>query len=236
MTQSQNISVLEDWWEQHHSFGGGVYIAYDRYTLSGGCQDYLEALQWKYDQISQEEKQLFASSETTDNSMKNRETLEDAAKITMLVNAFVQEKLNFHVQLVHEPWLDRWRVHPGSGRYAAQWICGMLKPKLIYTHFNEPEFKIPPGGLKIKSPDKFIEEIQFQNKDAEIDFQTYYAFPTNSEDEEYTKQRDGEWNPKISTDIPWQFLRYSEGKYFLDYKSNWREFVFDFNLDKLQKL
>lgn len=233
MTQSQNISVLTDWWKQHHDFGGHVYVIYDRYKLSK-CEEYLSELQWKYNQISDDQKHAFVESDIIDNSMPGRDVLEDAAKITMLVNAYREEQMNFHIQVIQEPWKDRWRVHPGSGRFAAQWICGVLMPKMIYIHFNEPDFLLPERGLKIVSTEQFINEIRFQNKQADIDFQTYYAFPTNQEDQKYTQDRDHEWNPPYSTDIPWQFLRYTEGKYFLDYKADWRNYVFDFDLDKLR--
>lgn len=234
MTQSQNISVLTDWWEQHHDFGGHVSLVYDRYNLVS-VENYLAELQFQYDQISQEHKEHFLNSDVLDNSMPGRNILEDAAKISMLVHAFKQEQMNFHVQLLQEPWFNRWRVHPGSGRYAALWLCGYLMPKMIYTHFNEPEFKFPARSLKIQSADQFLQEIQFQTT-GDPDFQTYYAFPKDSQDVALTQERDGEWRPNISTDIPWQFIRYSEGKHFVEYKTHWRKYVMDFNIDKLKNL
>ena len=234
MTQSQNISVLTDWWDKHHDLGGHVYYDYDRYTLDQCPKPYLEELAYKYSLVTDAEKEQFITSDVMDNSMPNREVMEDAAKIAMLVNAYREEQMNFHVQIIYEPWKDRWRVHPGSGRYVAQWLCGVIMCKIIYIHFNEPGFKLLTRGIKIRSPEDFVEHIQYQNKQAPIDFQTYRAFPTNKKDREWTQDRDSEWNPTIKTKKPWEFIRYSEGDHFLDYKADWRNYVFDFDLDRLR--
>jgi hypothetical protein len=40
-------------------------------------------------------------------------------------------------------------------------------------------------------------------------------------------ERDTEWDPTIVSTVNWEFIRYSEGKYFLEYKQAWRDYALD---------
>lgn len=169
----------------------------------------------------------FINADITDNFMDYRDVMEDASKIYYLVNEMINEDIKFHPQVIHEPWHDRYRVHPGSGRLAALWLCGYEVFKTIYIHFDEPGFVAPPNTLKINTHQNFIMEAVTDSFSLmhPIDIQTYYAFPTEEADFLETISKDREWDPtQVQTLLPWEFIRYSEGNPFItDYKPGWRQ-------------
>lgn len=215
-----NYDVFEDWREQHSSQGGKLLIIPEIRSLCGDRTEYVLDLYKKFSKIPLSDVEYFAVSDATDNSMPHRDVLEDASKIYHLANSSIQ----FLPQLVHEPWRSKpWRAHPGSGRYTA--LCRINQPiPGVYIYFNEPAFNIPDYTIDITDlpVEDVISHLTFQHVD-EIDFTTYSA---NSENE-----RDGEWKPNIQFKCDWKFLRYSEGKYFIQHKQNWRQSAVDLWLE-----
>lgn len=173
----------------------------------------------------------FANTTVTDNSMQHRSTLEDLSKIAYLVEETESKALMFHPQIIHEPWHNRYRIHPGSGRAIALWLCGYEQFKTIYTHFNEDIFTPPGHTIKHNNWKTFANEITFNVAHAMfptiIDVETFHAFPRTESEEEKTREKDSVWcPPKNYTMHEWKFIVYSEGKNFLDYKRNWRAYAY----------
>jgi hypothetical protein len=215
-----NTGVLDRWMENHRKLGGHVFLVHDTYALVGSPEQYVTNLYDSFRQLSFETVNEFVAAGVTDNTMQHRDILEDASKIHYLRQQIRAGKLAFRPQLLHEPWRNRWRVHPGSGRYAAMW---MENPtdwlRSIYIYFNEPGFEMPTGAtaIDLRNPAAFINAITLTASD--IDFTTHTAFERSD--------RDTEWHPNITTDKDWQFLRYSEGEHFLNYKQAWRDTAVD---------
>lgn len=219
-----NIEVLERWLENHCKLGGHVFLVHDTYALVGSPEQYVTDLYDSFRQLPFETVNEFVAAGVTDNTMQHRNILEDASKIHYLRQQIRAGKLSFRPQILHEPWYNRWRVHPGSGRYAAMWLENPTDwLRSIYIYFNEPGFKIPAGvtAIDLQDPDAFIKSITLTN--TSIDFTTHPAFERSD--------RDAEWHPDITTDKPWQFLRYSEGTNFIGYKQAWREIALDLWVD-----
>lgn len=215
-----NIGVLERWMENHRKLGGYVFLVHDTYALVGSPEQYVTELYDSFRQLPFETVNEFVAAGVTDNTMQHRDILEDTSKIHYLRQQIRAGKLSFRPQLLHEPWYNRWRVHPGSGRYAAMWLENPTDwLRSIYIYFNEPGFKIPEGAtaIDLHNPSTFIKAITLTGSD--IDFTTHTAFERSD--------RDTEWYPNITTDKNWQFLRYSEGGPFLSYKQAWRETALD---------
>ena len=211
-----NTDVLERWMENHRNLGGQVFLVHDTYALVGSPEQYVTKLYDSFRQLPFETVNEFVAAGVTDNTMQHRDVLEDASKIHYLRQQIRENKLAFRPQLLHEPWYDRWRVHPGSGRYAAMWMENPIDwLRSIYIYFNEPGFKIPEGATAINlyRTEAFIDAISLQATC--IDFTTHAAFERSD--------RDAEWHPNTVTSKPWQFLRYSEGNNFIGYKQAWRE-------------
>ena len=169
--------------------------------------------------------------------MVHRGVLEDVSKIKYLTEAIMSEELIFHPQIIHEPWFNRYRVHPGSGRAIALWLCGFTQFKTIYTHFAEPGFKPPGDTIKIDSWKSLGTEILVQGNPSPLTSQsryqveTFQAFPSTVKDMFLTSDKDNIWAPDIVTTKPWEFLVYSEGDKFLDYKKEWRMYGYDLYSD-----
>lgn len=215
-----NTDVLERWLANHRRLGGHVFLVHDTYALVGSPEQYVTTLYDSFKKLSFETVNEFVAAGVTDNNMQHRDILEDASKIHYLRGQIRARRLSFRPQLLHEPWHNRWRVHPGSGRYAAMWLENPTDWLWsIYIYFNEPGFKIPECATAIDLHDvsTFIKAITLT--ESNIDFTAHPAFERSD--------RDTEWHPDIVTDKDWQFLRYSEGKSFLSYKQAWRETALD---------
>lgn len=219
-----NTDVLERWMENHRKLGGHVFLVHDTYALVGSPEQYITDLYDRFRQLPFETINEFMAAGVTDNTMQHRDVLEDASKIHYLRQMIRTGKLSFRPQLLHEPWYDRWRVHPGSGRYAAMWLENPTDwLRSIYIYFKESGFRIPDGAtaISLDDPRAFIKAITLNSTD--IDFTVHNAFERSA--------RDTEWHPNITTDKGWQFLRYSEGANFIGYKQAWRDTALDLWLD-----
>lgn len=214
------------WFDEHHLRGGSIrYITleWDQITHPG---NYVNQLFDDYRKIPFEKILEFSESEITDNSMPDREIMEDASKIHMLRNIIRNKNLIFTPQILFEPWHNRWRIHPGSGRSAAMWLEGYKNISGIYVHFNETVFKEAENVGEALS-ENFLDKI-YMHKRVIPDFEYYYAFPKTNNDclRTYNMDREWQWH-HIKTYRPWKFIRWSEGKDFLKHKYNWRSYAMD---------
>jgi len=221
----QNIST---WFNNHVELGGSVYRSELTWDFLPSPEDDINNLFDKVKNVDFEDVLAFQEAEITDNSMPYRDVLEDCSKIFYLRDQISNGNLIFNPQILHEPWHDRYRVHPGSGRLAASWLSGVPHITCLYTHFDEPGFKIPPASIELRSVDDIIDSILATNDDVTMDIETYTAFPISTSDAQTTAIRDSEWEyDNIQTTTPWQFLRYSEGTNFLTYKHEWRSRIIE---------
>jgi len=225
MSSSQKNLTLNNWWDEHHELGGSVY------TCDWPVQDYSSILFPLFESfyaLPFEEVLEFSEATVTDNEMPNRTILEDASKIYYLAKEIKDNGLNFPPQLIHEPWENRYRVHPGSGRLLATYLCGHNVMSVVYTHFDEPLFTIPSNSEVITTA-KQLQSTVKQNK-VSPHYETFDAF------KKFTLQ-DTEWKPMdyliYEVVKPWKFIRYSEGPDFLEYKTNWRECAIELWQDRL---
>jgi len=222
-----SLITLNRWWKNHSLYKGEVYAVEMDWNDITNPEQYVDTLFKEYKQIPFEDILAFSESEVTDNSMPNREIMEDASKIHMLRHVIRNKELQFVPQVLHEPWYDRWRVHPGSGRSAALWLEGYSTLPGIYIYFNEREFRIPSNSVKMNCTEDFLDAIVLQ-KDTEPDFETYDAFPKIYKECNKTQDMDYEWHwHYIKTYRPWRFIRWSEGKSFLKHKYIWRSYAID---------
>lgn len=205
--------------------GGYVAACYVDWNDLHSPQDMVVNLLERFRKLDRQEVLDFIEATLTDNKMPNRDILEDASKIFYLVGEIEHSNLLFNPQILHEPWANRYRVHPGSGRAAALWLCGYERFKTIYTHFDEPGFKPPGIAVKINNWQEFLKECvtnMVMSPDF-IDIDTYYAFPTEATDICKTSNMDSVWEyTQMSPMMPWEFIRFSEGSEFLAYKRSWR--------------
>ena len=205
--------------------GGYVATCYVDWLTLPSPQEYIADLLTQYRALAPEQVLQFSDSMVTDNEMPYRDLMEDASKIYYLTQQLENEGLIFVPQIIHEPWHDRYRIHPGSGRALAIWLAGYERFRTIYTHFNEPEFSPPGIALRISSPQDLIRNAMHEpvlDQDF-FDFETYYAFPTDPVDIEKTVYKDSVWNyDRVQTMMPWEFIRFSEGHSFLTHKGEWR--------------
>lgn len=223
-------SLLSRWWKTHHEFQGQVFITQLSFEDITHPEEYVNNLFAKYKKIPFEEVLAFAESEVTDNSMPNREILEDGSKIHMLRNEIRNDNLHFRTQVLHEPWYDRYRIHPGSGRAAAMWLEGQEYIESIYMHFSNHRkgygFKIPDNAYQIGDPMSFERFIKL--KDVDPYYESYPVFPKTAKECLKTQEMDREWHwHYVTCYAPFKFLRWSEGKNFLDYKTLWRSHAID---------
>lgn len=220
-------SVFEKWLDSHKFFGGKLLKIPDvRKHVPYNPQDYKDLCE-KYKQVPLQDVELFCSANVYDNNMEYRDILEDGSKIYHLIKNI--DKMKFHPQIVHEPWDNRWRVHPGSGRYVALNETGNDKPiSAIYIYFNEKCFDLPEDYIDLTDmPIKEIhKELCIHGDPYDLDFTDYPAFGKLAHD------RDSEWNPPESMMnplwYPWSFIRYSEGNNFGKYKRAWRDDALEF--------
>ena len=214
--------MFNRWLYDHKFFGGKIYRIPDvRKIVTDPMPAYYELCE-KYRNVPLEEVELFVSTDVYDNNMPNRDILEDGSKIYHLT----KNKIKFLPQLVHEPWSDRWRVHPGSGRLVALWMQNKAIPA-IYIYFNESDFEIPADAKDITylSQSEIEQQLVFgKNFADEICWDIYPAFGPKSH------VKDAEWNPpgKFEWCDHWHFARYSEGTNFGKYKRAWRDDALEF--------
>jgi|15BtaG_2_1085339.scaffolds.fasta_scaffold02331_9 hypothetical protein len=216
-----NYEVLYNWLEYHRINGGRLckipnireYVHHDPTATKKLYNDFKQ-------NISLEQAEQFIVTNTFDNSMSDRTLLEDACKIFYLE----RQTIKFLPQVLHEPWDNRWRAHPGSGRYDV--LCRRNNDPIpgIYIYFNAPDYGLPRHiNLTNLDLEDIVAELCF-GEIPTIDFMTYPAFSSHA------KERDAEWNPVISPEYivnDWEFLRYSEGMPFSTYKSEWRDCAVD---------
>lgn len=220
--------------------------------LVASPEPYITDLFTRFRELTFEQVLAFSEAEVTDNSMLDREVLEDASKIHMLRDVYRKGEMLFNLQLLHEPWYDRWRIHPGSGRLAAQWLEGRQEIPGVYIHFqtenthrwgwqtvydtvmrtddNQFRGNAPTANsIMLTSPHEFKAAIQNQ-MESEPEYETYVAYPTKSKDCHHTQQMDREWHWHHTTNrsyMEWRFIRWSEGENFLKHKYNWRSYAID---------
>ena len=225
-----NKHLLRHWYERHTKQGGYVGVSFvDWNFLTPPLKELITLLE-KFKKLPLEEVMAFTDTYVTDNAMPNRDTLEDGSKIFYLVNQIEFLELLFHPQILHEPWYDRYRVHPGSGRLQALWLCGYENIKTIYTHFDEPGFAPPPRTIKCEDYKQIEEELVFDGiiGPPAIDYEFYEAFPQTQLAQIHTQKQDREWHfENHVTDKQWHFFRYSEGTAFLEYKNEWRSYALE---------
>lgn len=207
-------NLLKQWWDNHHDQGGSVWsVAYP-------ATDNSEALELinSYVSIELDEVIAFSACDVFDNSMPNRDTLEDASKVIWLYNEINSSGLKFPGILLHEYWHDRYRVHPGSGRYLATTLTDNNIMPCVYYHYNEPGFVIPDNSKQILTLDEFV---YYVGKGSQAHWEMYDIFS-----EDY-KQKDPNWIPQIQTGRHWQMPWFSEGENFVNSKISWREYAVD---------
>lgn len=228
-------SQLKDWFDNHTELGGYVASCYvDWNVVASPIYEFIKLLE-AYKKIEYLDIEEFAQSEVMDNTMPDRWIMEDISKIKYLTEEIMSDALLFHPQIIHEPWFDRYRVHPGSGRAIALWLCGFEQFKTIYTQFDEPGFQPPGHTIKLDSWESLAKEIictgpatSFRSS---YDVETFRAFPKLHKDIKHTKQKDIVWAPNFTSSKPWEFLIYSEGKQFLHFKREWRSHSYDMYTD-----
>ena len=217
-------TLIDKWWRNHKRFSGEVHLVRADWKLLGSPEKYIDNLFTEYRKLSLEQIMDFVRAEVTDNEMPYREILEDGSKIQYLRKEIQGPGLNFLPSLLHEPWLDRYRIHPGSGRAAAMYLEGIKEFDCIYIHFEENNFAVPQQHTELDL-DLFREKL---NEKKKAYYETYFAFPKTAKDCAVTLNMDREWQwHHVKTYAPWKFIRWSEGPDFLTYKQNWRNYAID---------
>ena len=222
------VDPFTNWLQEHKSMGGYIASSYVDWNILHDPGDDIVKLLESFKDIPFEAVMEFTESHTFDNDMGYRDICEDASKLFFLTELVQFNELLYYPQIIHEPWFDRYRVHPGSGRLQALWLCGYNSLKCIYTHFNEPGF-IPPGDcFEIKDKRQFDREIMLRPEKMKWHFEVYEAFPKDKQEQVWTKRRDREWEwHHTETDKPWKFMRFSEGPDFAHHKKMWRSYAID---------
>ena len=117
-------NIFINWFEKHKEMGGYVASSYvDWNILHSPLQDFIKLIE-QYRRLPVEDVIAFQEASVTDNSMPYRNILEDGSKIFYLTQEVEFATLQFHPQIIHEPWYNRYRVHPGSGRLIA--LCYVM--------------------------------------------------------------------------------------------------------------
>lgn len=219
-------TLINKWWNKHHQHSGEVHLVKCGPSIIPSPEQYVDELFTKFKNIPLETVMDFAEAEVTDNTMEDREVLEDASKIHYLRDCIRNNSLNFLPSLMHEPWYDRYRIHPGSGRSVALWLEGRKEFDAILIHFSENNFAVPPTSQQIVNIESFKEMVSYNSTTPY--FETYHAFPKIAKECSNTINMDREWKwHHTSTYIPWKFIRWSEGPEFLKHKKSWRSYGID---------
>jgi len=226
MQTLQTTSTLNNWWDHHGMYGGEVYLVEMPWQDVTHPGEYTDKLFESFRKLDFDDILAFSESNVTDNSMPNREIMEDASKIHMLRDMLQQKRMQFVPQILHEPWYERYRAHPGSGRASAMYLEGFQCLTGVYIHFDHPDFKIPKNAQRLEFLGDFLWNIKFQTP-VQPDFETYEAFPITTQGKAKTNKMDSEWKPDFHTATPWEFIRWSEGKNFLEHKYSWRSYAID---------
>lgn len=206
---------INRWWKHHHSMGGTVW--YTDYAVQSYQSDW-EHLQRKAQRIPVEQWQQFANAAVTDNSMPNRETMDDYCKVRWLRNEYKTNGIVHPVTLLYERWHSKWRVHPGSGRCMAAAALDWPTIPAIYINYAWTK-NHAHEQTEITSVEQFCEISGSTN------FEIYSIF------EQYAEERDSVWKVAKANTLndgrDWQFVRWSEGNNFINYKTAWRKFGTD---------
>ena len=131
MAPARLPSLLQEWFDNHYAMGGWTGASYLNWNVVEPPMYDIITLLEDFKKVKEKFVINFIQSDITDNFMDYRNTLEDASKIYYLTNEMVNGDIKFNPQVVHEPWHNRYRVHPGSGRLAALWLCGYENFKAI---------------------------------------------------------------------------------------------------------
>jgi len=221
---------LKRWWDYHHDLGGSVYECNLPWDFFPDFSQPLKKLFTEFANIDFTHIENFQYTDIFNNTMPHRELMEDAAKIWFLyTNIKDGVGIKFNPQIIHEPWHDRYRVHPGSGRLASMWLAELNNVTCVYTHFDEPCFEPPEHSILLHDIEGMVLSMFGPTASRmRADIETYQAFPTDEFGAGYTKERDSEWDwTQVTTNKDWQFVRYSEGQSFVESKHQWRESVID---------
>lgn len=223
-------SDLKSWWDRHHKLGGSVYECFLPWDFFPDFKQPLTELFKEYAELPFKDIDIFQNANIYDNDMSNRDVMEDATKTWMLYRHILDGVgIKYNPQIIHEPWYDRYRVHPGSGRLAAMWLAELNNVHCIYTHFDEPGFEPPPYSHRIYDVEGMVDAM-FGKTSSKMraDISTYYAFPKDEVNAKYTNDRDSEWDySRVETTTRWEFVRYSEGNAFTEAKYQWRRDAMD---------
>lgn len=204
---------LESWWGRHHRAGGTVWSV--DYPVEKYKTDWL-SLQDQASTLDPQEWRAFSTSSVADNSMANRELMEDVAKIHWLRNEFEVNGITHPVQLMYEPWRNKWRVHPGSGRCIAAASLDWPTIPAVYVNFRWSK-GVPWPAKRLDTLQEFVKITNSTEFD---------IYPIDSD---IAVERDGEWDRVglglySNSNDAWQMCRWSEGYKFMSYKKAWREF------------
>lgn len=228
---SQGFHTIDGWFDHHIKLGGWIGISYLDWNILHSPLYNVVTMMEQYRALSIENVEQFCSAGVTDNNIANRNLLEDGSKVYFLLGQIMNDNLLFTPQVLHEPWHNRYRVHPGSGRAIALWLHGVEQFKSIYTHFDERAFVPPPKTIKMHSANELQKHLAYNNYNsmmAMFGIESYPAFPKTGFQLQLTNNKDSEWNPEnIYTNKEWQFLVYSEGQNFLTHKMRWRSAALD---------
>ena len=204
---------IKHWWNRHHRAGGLVWRV--EYPLTSYRKDWL-SLQDKAGTLNPKDWRAFRDARVTDNSMPNRDIMEDYCKVSWLREQFTVNGLTHPVTLLYERWKNRWRIHPGSGRCQA---AASLDWPTIPADYIDFHWAKPKSSWQAKTIDT-VEEFKYYVNSHEFD-----VYPANSE---YAVERDSEWELEKLKTIwqtmdAWHLVRWSEGASFLADKRQWRE-------------
>lgn len=233
MHQWRNIIYYNDlleWWDKHHALGGSVYECHLPWDFFPNPESMLKELFIAFANLNYAHIENFVLANIFDNDMDHRDTMEDASKIVFLVEQIEDYgKLKYTPQVVHEPWYDRYRVHPGSGRFCALWLTEANHLTCTYTHFDEPCFEVPPYSQQIYDIEGMMQAMSYLDADSiRTTIDVYDAFPKDPHVAQYANERDSVWEPdRVTTHKDWQFVRYSEGNSFVESKLAWRNRIID---------
>ena len=203
---------IESWWKRHHRAGGLVWQV--DYPLEKYNKDWL-SLQDKAGTLDPKDWRTFRDAKITDNSMPNRDIMEDYSKVSWLRDQFKINGITYPVTLLFERWKGKWRVHPGSGRCIAAASLDWPTIPAVYIDFRWAKPQSAWGAKTIDTVEDFKYYVNT------IHFDVYSA---NSE---YAVERDAEWSLEglqtvWQTNDAWHLVRWSEGAGFLHDKKEWR--------------
>ena len=126
--------TFDKWLKNHQNLGGFLASSYVDWNILHSPKDDIVSKLEDFRRVPFEAVMEFADAGITDNSMEYRDVMEDVSKIFYLCELIQHNELTYNPQILHEPWHNRYRVHPGSGRLMSLWLCGYEQVKTIYIH------------------------------------------------------------------------------------------------------